>query len=87
MTVERAALVLGITAFVACAGCTSWSRLNDGQPVPARHSLPDTARRTVANTTIDSLRIQTTDAGKTLIVGSGVAIALLLAFAQGLSFK
>jgi hypothetical protein len=103
---------LGLTAVVTCAaGCTSWSRLADGRPVPARgtvqvwsagqdillrdpHSvgdslvghrpLPDTTRRTVALTAIDSLRIQTTDVGKAVIVGTGVALAVLLAYSQGL---
>jgi hypothetical protein len=49
------------------------------------HGLfPDTTRRGVALTTIDSLRMQTTDIGKTPIVGTGVAMAVLLAYAQGL---
>ena len=106
---------LGLTALVACAaGCTSWSRLGDSRPVPARGTvqvwsagqatllreplmvgdslvgrapLPDTTRRAVALTTIDSLRTQTADAGKALIVGTGVAIVALLAYASGLNFK
>lgn len=103
---------LGFTALVTCAmGCTSWSRLNDSQPVPARGTVqvwsaghdillrdprtvgdslvghapwPDTTRQTVALTTIDSLRIQDTDMGKTLIVGTGVAMLVLFTYAQGL---
>jgi hypothetical protein len=94
----------------AAAGCTSWTRLNQSAPVPARGTvqvwtagqdillrdpetvgdslmghrpLPDTTRRAVALTTIDSLRVQTTDLGKTLIVGTGVGLALLLAYAEG----
>lgn len=106
---------LGITAFVTCtAGCTSWSRLPESQPVPARGTvqvwsagqkilvrdplivgdslvgrepLPDGIRRTVALISVDSLRIQATDPGKVLIMGTGVAIAALLAYAQGLNFK
>jgi len=58
-----------------------------GDSLEGQAPLPDTARRTVASSSIDSLRIQTTDAGKTLIVGTGVAIALLLAYTQGLNFK
>jgi hypothetical protein len=34
---------------------------------------------------IDSLRTQTVDPGKMLIVGTGVAIALALWYAQGLA--
>jgi hypothetical protein len=36
---------------------------------------------------IDSLRAQTTDLGKTLIVGTGVTMVALLAWTQGLNFK
>jgi hypothetical protein len=108
----RARLVqLGVTVLVtyAAAGCTSWSRLNQSVPVPARGTvqvwssgqrillrdpetvgdslvgrrpLPDTVRSAVALTTIDSVRVQTTDMGKVLIVGTGVAIALMLAYAE-----
>jgi hypothetical protein len=102
---------LGLTALVTCAaGCTRWSRLPDGRPLPARGTVQvwsagkdillrdpetvgdslvgqgpyaDTTRRTVALTTIDSLRIQTADMGKVVIVGSAVAIAVLLAYAEG----
>lgn len=109
----RARLVqLGLTAFVAAAaGCTSWSRLPESQPVPSRGTvqvwsagqdillrdarrlgdslvghgqIPDTTRWTVALSDIDSLRTQTTDLGKTLIIGTGVAMALVFAYAQGL---
>jgi hypothetical protein len=101
---------LGFVALVTCAaGCTSWSRLTNSQPVPTRGTvqvwsagqdillrdptplgdslvgrgpLPDTTRRAVDRTTIDSLRVQTTDVGKAVIVGSGVAIAVLLVLAQ-----
>ena len=103
---------LSLTALVtSAAGCTSWSRLADSRPVPARGTvqvwtggqdtllrdphrvgdslvghgpLPDTTRRTVPLTAIDSLRIQTSDVGKTMIVGSGVAIVVLLVYSQGL---
>ena len=111
----RARLVqLGLTAVAICAGgCTSWSRLSDCRPVPARGTVqvwsagqeillrepqrvgdslvgreppPDTTRRTVALKRIDSLRVQSTDMGKVLIVGTGVSLALLYAWAQGLNF-
>ena len=59
----------------------------EGDSLVGRAPLPDTTRRAVVLTTIDSLRIQATDAGKTLIVGVGVAIVALLAYAQGLNFK
>jgi hypothetical protein len=102
----------GLTGLITCAsGCTSWSRLPDGRPVPARGTvqvwsagqeillrdpervgdylvglapLPDTTQQTVALAAIDSLRIQATDAGKGVIIGSAVAIAVLLAYSQGL---
>jgi hypothetical protein len=109
----RACLVqLGLTAAVtSVAGCTSWSRLNERQPVPARGIVqiwsdgqeillrdprrlgdslvgrapyPDTTRLTVALSTIDSVRAQVTDLMKTLIVGTGVTMAVLYAYAQGL---
>jgi hypothetical protein len=54
-----------------------------GDSLVGRGQSPDTARRTVALTTIDSLRIQTTDVGKAVIVGSGVALAALLLYAEG----
>jgi hypothetical protein len=105
---------LGALVISAVAGCTSWSRLPKGQPVPARGTIqvwsagqdlllreaktlgdslvgrratPDTARSSVALENIDSLRVQTTDLGKTLIVGTGVAIALVFAVAEGLGSK
>jgi hypothetical protein len=40
----------------------------------------------VALKRIDSLRVQSTDMGKVLIVGTGVSLALLYAWAQGLNF-
>jgi hypothetical protein len=109
----RARLIgAGLTAAFASAalGCTSWSRLNQNQPVPARGTVqvwsggqeivlwdsrtvgdslvgraphPDTTRTAVALSAIDSLRTQQIDMGKTLIVGTGVALALLYAYAQG----
>src|SRR5215211_3776115 len=100
----RACLVqLGFCVLVTSqAGCTSWARLNDSRPVPARGTIQvwsggrgillrdprtvgslvgraafgDTTRQAVALTSIDSLRVQTTDVGKTLIVGTGAAVAL-----------
>jgi hypothetical protein len=102
---------LGLAALIACLGCTSWTRLPDSRPVPARGMVqvwsggqpsilrdphpvgdslvgrgpsPDTTRRTLLLTKIDSVRTQTPDLGKTLIVGSGLTIVLLLAYLQGL---
>jgi hypothetical protein len=101
-------LLTGLLVF--SAGCTSWSRLTDAQPMPggtvqlwsggeprlvreakvagdilmARAALPDTARLAVPLSAIDSVRIQRGDPGKAVIVGSGIAIVLLLAYAQGL---
>jgi hypothetical protein len=54
-----------------------------GDYLVGRGPLPDTTRRRVALTTIDSVRVQTTDVGMVVIVGTGVAIAALLAYAQG----
>ena len=94
---------------ISVSGCTSWSRLSDSQPVPARGTVqvwsqgqeillrgprtvgdslvgrapdPDTTRSTVALSDIDSLRTQTFDIGKALIVGTGVTLALLYAYAS-----
>jgi hypothetical protein len=103
---------LGLAALVtSLAGCTSWSRVNDRQPVPAREMVqiwsagedivlrdlrrvgdslvgralyPDTTRSAVALSTIDSIRTQQTDLGKTLIVGTAVGMAVLYAYANGL---
>jgi hypothetical protein len=103
---------LGLIALFALpAGCTSWERLPNSRPVPARGTvqiwsggrasflrsvqvagdslvgrrpLPDTSSQFVSLRTIDSVRIQTTDLGKTFIVGSGVGIMLLLVYLQGL---
>ena len=55
-----------------------------GDSLVGHRPLPDTTRLAVALPTIDSLRVQTIDAGKVLIVGTGVTLALLLAYAQGL---
>jgi hypothetical protein len=54
-----------------------------GDSLVGQGPFADTTRRAVALTSIDSLLVQTTDMGKTLIVGTGVAIALLLAYAEG----
>jgi hypothetical protein len=54
-----------------------------GDSLVGRELLPDTSRRIVSLRSIDSVRIQTTDLGKTFIVGSGVGIMLLLVYAQG----
>ena len=55
-----------------------------GDSLVGRAPYPDTTRSTVALSAIDSLRTQTTDMGKMLIVGTGVAIAVLYAYAKGL---
>ena len=57
----------------------------EGDSLVGRAPLPDTARRAVALTSIDSLRTQSIDAGKVLIVSTGVAMAALLVFASGMS--
>jgi hypothetical protein len=104
----RLALLGLAPAFVtSLLGCTSWSRLPESQPVPARGTVqvwsqgqeillrdprtvgdslvgrapdPDTTRYTVALSAIDSLRTQTIDMGKALIVGTGVTIAFVLLY-------
>jgi hypothetical protein len=55
-----------------------------GDSLIGNRPVPESARAAVARTTIDSIRVQSTDVGKLLIVGTGVAIALLLAYSQGL---
>ena len=107
----RALIRLGLTALIAgAAGCSSWSRLDQGRPLPTGGTVqvwsagksmllrnpktvgdslvgqapsPDNTRRTVPLTTIDSLRIQDADMGKVVIVGTGVLIAVALAYAAG----
>jgi hypothetical protein len=54
-----------------------------GDSLVGQAPLPDTTRLTVPLTSIDSLRIQDMDVGKVLIVGTGVAIALVLVYAEG----
>jgi hypothetical protein len=108
----RALIRLGLTGVIAgAAGCSSWSRLEQGRPLPTGGTVqvwsggksmllrnpktlgdsvvgqapsPDNTRRTVPLTAIDSLRIQDTDMGKVVIVGTGVLIALTLVYAEGL---
>jgi len=79
--------------FLPAARCRVWSAnqailLRDmqtvGDSLVGHRPVPETARVAVARTTIDSIRVQTTDIGKSLIVGTGVAIAVLLAYTQGL---
>jgi hypothetical protein len=53
-----------------------------GDSLVGRAPDPDTTRLTVALSVIDSLRTQTFDMGKALIVGTGVALALLYAYAS-----
>ena len=55
-----------------------------GDSLVGQGPYPDTTRRTVALSDIDSLRTQTFDPGKMLIVGTGVAMAVVFAFAQSL---
>ena len=99
---------LGLIVWVMGAGaCTSWSRLGDDQPIPARgtvqvwsagHNMllcdarrlgdslvgrrpvPDTTRLVLALSSFDSVRTQTPDFGKMLILGTGVGIALFYAY-------
>jgi hypothetical protein len=52
-----------------------------------RAALPDTTRRSGALASIDSVRAQDFDMGKALIVGTGVAIALLLAVASNFDME
>jgi hypothetical protein len=93
------------------AGCSGWSRLDEGRPLPVGGTVqvwsdgrdillrnpkvvgdslvgqeppPGTARRTFPLTTIDSLRIQDTDMGKAVIIGTGVALVLGYLYLQGL---
>jgi hypothetical protein len=54
-----------------------------GDSLVGRRPLPDTTAEAVGLTTIDSLRVQSTDIGKTLIVGSGALIFVLLMYAEG----
>lgn len=109
MRVRLLHLLTGLLVFLA--GCTSWGRLADGQPLPAtgtvqlwsggkarlvhaanvagdtlkaRASPPDTSGLALPLAAIDSIRIQRVDPGKAVIVGSGVAIVLLLAYLDGL---
>jgi hypothetical protein len=102
---------LGCTALLAtAAGCTGWSRLDHGRPLPVGGTVqvwsdgrdillrnpkvvgdslvgqeppPGTARRTFPLATIDSLRIQDTDMGKAVLITTGVALAVLVLYAQG----
>ena len=55
-----------------------------GDFLVGRAWLPDSTPPMVPLSTIDSIRVQTTDAGKSIVVGSGVSIVLLLAYLQGL---
>jgi hypothetical protein len=56
-----------------------------GDSLVGREAQPDTTRRSFALAAIDSVRVQDLDMGKALIVGTGVAIAALLIWAQGLN--
>lgn len=99
------------TIVMFLSGCTSWFRLADSRPVPARGTiqvwnagqkillrdartvgdslegqgvLPDTTRRSIATAEIDSIRIQTIDPGKILIVGTGLAVAAAFVIASSI---
>jgi hypothetical protein len=102
----------GLAAIVVVvSGCTTWSRLQEPRPVPARGPVqvwsggqdivlyevrrlgdslvgqgvhPDTTRQTVALSAIDSLRTQEFDPGKMLIIGTGVAMAVVFYVASNL---
>ena len=52
-----------------------------GDSLVGRAPDPDTTRFTVALSAIDSLRTQTIDFGKALIVGTGATIAVVLLYA------
>jgi hypothetical protein len=58
-----------------------------GDSLVGPKQLPDSTPHAVALTAIDSVRVQDTDPGKMLIVGTGVGLAVLYAFVQGLNFK
>jgi hypothetical protein len=53
-----------------------------GDSLVGRAPDPDTTQSTVALSAIDSLRTETFDMGKALIVGTGVTLALLYAYAS-----
>ena len=55
-----------------------------GDSLIGRRPFPDTTRSAVALTSIDSVRVQTTDMGEVLIVGTGAALALMLVYGEGL---
>ena len=103
----------GLAAIVMLlSGCTSWFRLTDSRPVPARGTIqvwsagqkillrdartvgdslegegahPDTTQRSIAMSEIDSIRTQTIDPGKMLIVGTGLAVAVVFVVASSFS--
>jgi hypothetical protein len=55
-----------------------------GDSLVGLEPLPDSTRHAVALSDIDSLRTQTADPGKIVIVGTAVAIAALSAYTAGL---
>jgi hypothetical protein len=59
----------------------------EGDSLVGLEPLPDSTRHAVALAAIDSVRVQDADLGKMLIVGTGVGLAVLYAFVQGLNFK
>ena len=54
--------------------------VGDSLQGPGAH--PDTTRRSIAVSEIDSIRIQTIDPGKMLIVGTGLAVAAVFVIAS-----
>ena len=55
-----------------------------GDSLVGRAPAPDTIRRAFPLATVDSVRMKDIDMGKVLIVGTGVLIALALAYGAGL---
>ncbi len=58
-----------------------------GDSMVGRAPEPDTTRRSIALASIDSVRVQDLDMGKALIVGTGVAMALLLVVTSDLDME
>ncbi|HET6777933.1 MAG TPA: hypothetical protein VFH26_03510 [Gemmatimonadales bacterium] len=53
-----------------------------GDSLEGPGAYPDTTRRSIATSEIDSIRIQTLDPGKMLIVGTGLAMAAVFVIAS-----
>ena len=54
-----------------------------GDSLVGRVPAPDTTRRAFPLATVDSVRMKDIDMGKVVIVATGAAIALALAYASG----